>query len=664
MTTAKTADKLPNMHSTSFRGLPVVVEWPKGSVRVGKNPDGSEFRTEMKADYGYIPGTESAGDHERVDVYIGPDQDADYVYAVEQLDDDGEFDEYKIMLGFDSLESAEEIFSAHAGEERMGDISEMAFDYLFDMAEENREAKKEASYLHEGDLRAVGRGEKTPEEVLAGGELVVRGPEPEELMSAEGPFPVTRDGFAVTLAQAVKQSKLMGTYHADAYIGRSHDRHRLTLGDYQGVYFWQDFDASALDLGREIGDSSSAEEAKSKLQEYVFRLGGPETCISFPEGEVKDLQPSEQKFLKDVGVQPDIKPDSARQPSGKPGAPAFSEPDKIRLLGLGVKGSKHTVIDAFVKNYEHELDYFTEVANLAQDKLDQALQDAGIKAVVSARAKRPNRLEKKLRKRGPKKHYQTFRDIYDDIIDLAGVRVALYFPADRERVGEIIEGLFASVRPAKHFPEDRDEGDSLGYVATHYLVHLRPDTLRKKELRYADTQVEIQVASVLMHAWSEVAHDLVYKPEKGRLTEEEAAILGKINDLVQEGESYLERLQAAIEGRKGEELRFEIAAAFSKAARLADRGRGALAKPLAQWDAFARTRLAFLKAQRADTLDDQLKEQWKKLPPNAAPEPGPDDKFWNEAVSQIGGGRAFSELDREERSKVIALAQSLKQNQT
>lgn len=652
MTTAKTADKLPNMHSTNFRGLPVVVEWPKGSVRVGKNPDGSEFRTEMEADYGYIPGTESAGDHERVDVYIGPDQGADYVYAVEQLDDDGEFDEYKIMLGFDSLESAEEIFSAHAGEERMGDISEMAFDYLFDMAEENREEKKEgsSSYLREDDLRAIGRGEKTPQEVLGGGTLGVKEP----------------DGTISSLTELAKQSKLMGTYHVDAYIGqgRAYDRHRLTLGDYQGVYFWQDFDASTLDLGREIGDSSSAEEAKSKLQEYVFRLGGPETYISFPEGMVKDLQPSEQKFLKDVGVRPDIKPDADRRPSGKPGALAFSERDKIRLLGLGVKGSKHTVIDAFVKNYEHELDYFTEVANLAQDKLDQALQDAGIKAVVSARAKRPNRLEKKLRKREPKKRYQTFRDIYDDIIDLAGVRVALYFPADRERVGEIIDGLFASVRPAKHFPEDRDEGDSLGYVATHYLVHLRPDTLRKKELRYADTQVEIQVASVLMHAWSEVAHDLVYKPEKGRLTEEEAAILGKINDLVQEGESYLERLQAAIEGRKGEELRFEIAAAFSKAARLADRGRGALAKPLAQWDAFARTRLAFLKAQRADSLDDRLQDEWKKLPPKAVPKPGPDDVFWNKALSEVGGGRAFSELDPEERSKVIALAQSLKQNQT
>lgn len=48
-----------------------------------------------------------------------------------------------------------------------------------------------------------------------------------------------------------------------------------------------------------------------------------------------------------------------------------------------------------------------------------------------------------------------------------------------------------------------------------------------------------------MHAWSEVEHDLVYKPLQGTLSDEELAILDELNGLVLAGEIALERLQNA-----------------------------------------------------------------------------------------------------------------------
>ena len=48
-----------------------------------------------------------------------------------------------------------------------------------------------------------------------------------------------------------------------------------------------------------------------------------------------------------------------------------------------------------------------------------------------------------------------------------------------------------------------------------------------------------------MHAWSEVEHDLVYKPLNGTLSEEELAILDELNGLVLAGEIALERLHIA-----------------------------------------------------------------------------------------------------------------------
>ena len=57
------------------------------------------------------------------------------------------------------------------------------------------------------------------------------------------------------------------------------------------------------------------------------------------------------------------------------------------------------------------------------------------------------------------------------------------------------------------------------------------------------------MASVLMHAWAEVEHDLVYKPLEGSLSEDELAILDELNGMVLAGEIALERLQRAAEER-------------------------------------------------------------------------------------------------------------------
>lgn len=56
-----------------------------------------------------------------------------------------------------------------------------------------------------------------------------------------------------------------------------------------------------------------------------------------------------------------------------------------------------------------------------------------------------------------------------------------------------------------------------------------------------------------MHAWAEVEHDLLYKPEKGAPSEDESAILDEINGMVLAGEIALERLQRAIERRSSKD---------------------------------------------------------------------------------------------------------------
>jgi ppGpp synthetase/RelA/SpoT-type nucleotidyltranferase len=172
------------------------------------------------------------------------------------------------------------------------------------------------------------------------------------------------------------------------------------------------------------------------------------------------------------------------------------------------------LIDQFIARYRKEYDFYDQAARLAAQLLERNLQSTGIRAIVTARAKSPIRLEQKVRQRDLEKHYQAIEDIFRDIIDLAGVRVALYFPGERDQVGKIVTQLFTLAGDPKQFPQDSKRATYVkrfsGYWANHYRVRHRKSSLNEAESRYAEALIEIQVASVLMHSWAEVEHDLVY----------------------------------------------------------------------------------------------------------------------------------------------------------
>ena len=210
------------------------------------------------------------------------------------------------------------------------------------------------------------------------------------------------------------------------------------------------------------------------------------------------------------------------------------------------------LIDQFTARYRKEFDFYEQAGRLVAQQLDTRLQASGIRAIVTSRAKNPKRLAAKVKQRNIEKTYSNFDEIFEDIVDLAGVRVALYFPGEREEVDKLIKDLFVFTYPPKEFKGTSNpsyEKRFSGYWATHYRVKLRETTLNDSQLRYSDAQVEIQVASVLMHAWAEVEHDLIYKPLRGVLSRDELVILDELNGMVLTGEIALERLQKAIEVR-------------------------------------------------------------------------------------------------------------------
>lgn len=108
-------------------GLDITIENPAGSERSGTDENGNPWSIKMNNHYGYFKLTKAIdGDH--VDVFIGNNPSSEKVYVVDQINPDTkQFDENKVMLGFDSMDQAQEAYLSNyeEGWQGMGAVTEV-----------------------------------------------------------------------------------------------------------------------------------------------------------------------------------------------------------------------------------------------------------------------------------------------------------------------------------------------------------------------------------------------------------------------------------------------------------------------------------------------------------------------------------------------------------
>lgn len=111
-----------------WQGMTVSIENEAGSHREGVNRDGEKWRQHMPFAYGYLNATTGI-DGQEVDVFLGPNLErADYVYVVHarKVNRWEEYDEDKVMLGFDTEQEAIAAFLASYTDPRfLGPITRM-----------------------------------------------------------------------------------------------------------------------------------------------------------------------------------------------------------------------------------------------------------------------------------------------------------------------------------------------------------------------------------------------------------------------------------------------------------------------------------------------------------------------------------------------------------
>lgn len=147
-----------------FGGYDFTIENPKGSERKGVDADGKQWSVKMHDTYGYIRGKIGKdGDH--LDMFINDSADLDKwngnVYVVDQVNQDGSFDEHKVMYGYNSEDEAKAAYLANyskgwKGLGKITGVDKEAFDKWLDSSK--RKTKPFADYRMFESIKPVGVG--------------------------------------------------------------------------------------------------------------------------------------------------------------------------------------------------------------------------------------------------------------------------------------------------------------------------------------------------------------------------------------------------------------------------------------------------------------------------------------------------------------------------
>jgi putative GTP pyrophosphokinase len=130
---------------------------------------------------------------------------------------------------------------------------------------------------------------------------------------------------------------------------------------------------------------------------------------------------------------------------------------------------------------------------------------------ITSREKDPEELREKIARGG-----EVPDALLNGITDLAGVRIIAYFPSDVDKIAPLIEKKF--IIDSKHSMDKRLSSDPaiFGYASVHFVVEFRPEMLKLPEYAlFCKMKCEIQVRTILQHAWAEIEHDIVYKSPGG-----------------------------------------------------------------------------------------------------------------------------------------------------
>lgn len=198
---------------------------------------------------------------------------------------------------------------------------------------------------------------------------------------------------------------------------------------------------------------------------------------------------------------------------------------------------------------------FERLGNNMQEALTTFLADAEINILaVTYRIKEVDSFIEKIERKN-------YKNPIDEIEDILGLRIICYYQTDVDKIREIILNEF-EIQESQDKEEILEE-DQFGYRSYHLIGKIKKSWLSAPNYRGLENlKFEIQIRTVLMHAWAEIAHKLAYKQKihiPSHLKRKLFRISAKLEeadeqfeDLKSESNKYKEAIIAELKKTKGQ----------------------------------------------------------------------------------------------------------------
>lgn len=99
-----------------------------------------------------------------------------------------------------------------------------------------------------------------------------------------------------------------------------------------------------------------------------------------------------------------------------------------------------------------------------------------------------------------------------EVTDLVGIRIITYYSEDIDKIGKLLKKEFKIDYVNSINKSQAIEPDKFGYLSVHFIICLGDNRKNLTEWKmFSDINAEIQVRTVLQHAWAAIDHKLIYK---------------------------------------------------------------------------------------------------------------------------------------------------------
>ncbi|MGI4727017.1 MAG: GTP pyrophosphokinase [Janthinobacterium lividum] len=197
---------------------------------------------------------------------------------------------------------------------------------------------------------------------------------------------------------------------------------------------------------------------------------------------------------------------------------------------------KESILDDYKKNKKTYHAYRERIINLLNDLLST---ESIVVHQLVGRTKSLESLSKKIDDKNSK--YSSI----NDITDIVGIRIITYLESDINSIAELIEKEF--IKDLENSVDKRKlQADRFGYKSLHVVVSLNDSRTNLKEYkRYKELKCEIQIRSILQHAWAEIEHDLGYKGEIS-VPDQYKRSFNRVSALLETADNEFDRLKSEL----------------------------------------------------------------------------------------------------------------------